>query len=472
MTRDEAAAGSSPLPPSPASFRDPSGRVYLGADAVYRTIGEGFIENWHLAESSGFLAEAVTRGRLCPFETVTPFPGSRATLKIPRLPFISYPYEWCFSQLKDAALLTLELLREADARGLTLKDASAYNIQFQGPAPIFIDHLSFEKAEAGRPWGGYLQFCRHFLGPLALQACRGSLCGRLSALWMDGLPLDFVVELLPRRTWLSPWLLIHLHLHRRMQRKHQDARRSAEAARAVRLGSKGIARLADSLTAAVEGLKPSARKTEWGEYYQDTNYTPAGAEDKARQVAAVAAAHPGRLAVDLGSNTGVFSRLLAAHFNLVLAVDLDHQAVENQYLRLKTGGPANILPLLQDMANPTPSLGWGEEERDSFSRRVRADFLSALALVHHLVFSAGIPLAKVAEYFARLLDDGGRLLLEFVPLEDSQVRRLLAARENIFPKYNLEGCLEAFGRHFFLESRRSILDSERTLLVLRKRRSA
>jgi ribosomal protein L11 methylase PrmA len=464
------AASGFPPPLAPASFRDPSGRVYLGPDAVYRTIGEVFIGHW--SEASGFAAEAAARGWLCPYETIAPFPGSRLTLKVPRLPFISYPYEWCFSQLKDAALLTLELLREADARGLTLKDASAYNVQFQGSAPIFIDHLSFEKAEAGRPWAAYLQFCRHFLGPLALLAYRGHLGGRLSALWSDGPPLDVIVDLLPWRTWLSPWLLIHLHLHRRVQRGCQDARRSAASARAVRLGEGGISRLAASLIAAVEGLPPPARKTEWGAYYQDTNYTPAGAEDKARLVSEAAASHPGALALDLGANTGRFSRLLAPHFTTVLAADLDCQAVDNHYLHLKAKGPANVLPLMLDLANPTPALGWAEEERDSFARRVKADFLSALALLHHLVFSAGIPLAKVADYLARLLNDAGCLLLEFVPLEDSQVRRLLAARENVFPEYHLQGCLEAFSRHFTLESRHAIRESSRTLLVWRKRSQA
>jgi len=470
--KDEAGYNDFLPPPAPASFRDPSGLVYQGTDAIYRTINDTFMDHWRLMESSGFAAHAVARGLLCPYETTAPLPGSRMTLKAPRLPFISYPCEWGFSQLKDAALLTLELLREADARGMILKDASAYNVQFQGTTPIFIDHLSFEKAEAGRPWAAYLQFCRHFLGPLALLAYRGHFCGWLAALWIDGPPLDLIADLLPLRTWFSPWLAIHIHLHRRMQRKHQDARRSAEKARAVRLDSGGIARLAASLIAAVEGLKPPAQKTQWGAYYQDTNYTPAGIEDKARVVAAAAAAHPGALALDLGANTGFFSRLLAPHFTTVLAVDLDAQAVENHYLHLKAKGPANILPLMQDLSNPTPSLGWAEEERDSFSRRAKADFLSALALTHHLVFSAGIPLPQIADYFARLLNDAGRLLLEFVPLEDSQVQRLLAARENVFPDYHLQGCLDAFSRLFTLEARHTVRDSLRTLLVLRKRSSA
>lgn len=454
--------------PDPASFRDPSGQVFVGDDYVCRTIDKSFIKVWSLVKESGFLSRAAEKKLLLEHEDIPPLGNSAASIKAVRLPFISYPYEWSFSQLKDAALLTLELLKCSESYGLMLKDATAYNVQFEGVRPVFIDHLSFEELEPGRPWVAYLQFCQHFLGPLALMHYCGHDCGRFSEFWINGIPLEVSSSLLPARTWLSPWLLIHIHLHRRMQKKHQDARKSAQAAKNIRLDPKAIQKLAESLAAAVEALSPPSFPTEWGDYYNDTNYSTEGNLDKSRIVEESARVHGGGLALDLGANTGMFSRLVSPYFRQVIAADIDRLAVDIHYRHLKKNGPDNILPLVLDLSNPSPPLGWGEEERASFSGRCHMDFMTALALIHHLVFTAGIPMYKIAEYFSKLLRPGGVLLLEFVPLEDSQVQRLLAARSNVFPDYNLQGCLDAFKGRFSLISRHEIKDSLRTMLVLER----
>ena len=450
---------------SPGSFRDPSGTVYLAEDRVLRTVQPVFMEHWNHAEKSGFFADAMQQGKLFPFTEIAPLEGSWKTLEVERLPFISYPYEWSFGQLKDAALLTLDLMQLAIKHGLILKDASAYNIQFYNGKPVFIDHLSFEIRRASEPWAAYLQFCKHFLAPLALMCYRDVRCGKMLSLWIDGLPLDMVSSLLPWKTRLIPLLQLHLHTHAKMQQRHADARLAAGKIKQIALSENTVPKLCESLRMAIEAMQLPKLSTQWGDYYSDTNYSREGAEEKARLVRQVAQGG-GTLALDLGANTGLYSRILAEYFDAVIASDLDYLAVEKMYAALKQEKNRAILPLVLDLSNPSPGVGWASEERESFQSRCKADLLSALALIHHLVLGAGIPLEKVAHYFASLQRQGGTLILEFVPWEDSQVQRLMAARQNVFPNYTLEGCIAAFtDANFILREQFSITDSLRTLLI-------
>lgn len=456
------------LTPAPGSFRDPSGFVFLGADAAYRTINKEIQNDWELMTDSGFTQSSIEKGLLLPFEECPPLPGSWKTIRSPRLQIITYPYEWCFSQLKDAALLTLSMLQEALRHGLALKDATAFNVQFDGVAPIFIDHLSFEARKPDKPWVAYLQFCRHFLAPLALLHYRGGNASRLSSLWVEGLPLDFISSLLPFRSRFSLSLQIHLHMHARFQNKHSDARKSAEAVKKLKVKPDTLEKLCQSLRYAVEDLRLPEQKTEWGDYYTDTNYSAVAAKIKAEIVAATARENPGSLALDLGANTGEYSQLLARHYEQVAAADVDFVAVERHYRKLTKSGKVNITPMLLDLTNPSPGLGFNNEERSSFAERFQADMVTALALIHHLTLGSGIPLSRVASCFNRLLRPGGTLVLEFPPFEDSQVQRLMAARTCVFADYSLEGCLAAFGKFFHLESKHAIGDSCRTILVFKK----
>jgi len=451
---------------SPASFRDPSGTVYFTENHVLRTIQPVYAEHWDFAEKSRFFAEAIRQGKLLPFTETSPLEESWKTLEIERLPFISYPYEWSFGQLKDAALLTLDLMKLAMKHGLVLKDASAYNVQFYNGKPVFIDHLSFEVRRIKEPWTAYLQFCKHFLAPLALMCYLDIRCGKMLSLWVEGLPLDMVSSLLPWKTRFSPLLQLHIHTHARMQQHHADARLAADKVKQISLNESAVPKLCESLRMAIENMQLPAFSTQWGNYYCDTNYSREGAEEKSRLVRQVAASCPGALSVDLGANTGLYSRILAEYFRTVIASDMDYLAVEKMAASLKQEGNSTILPLVLDLSNPSPGIGWASEERESFQNRCKADLISALALIHHLVQGAGIPLGKVACYFASLLRQGGTLILEFVPWEDSQVQRLMAARQNVFTDYTLDGCIGAFQEEgFILQKQFSLTDSLRTLLV-------
>jgi len=454
------------------SFRDPAGYVFADGDEILRTVNPVYEPHWRAAEESGLFRDAVKAGWMTPFAERPPVPGAWKTVSTERVPFISYPYEWCFGQLRDAALLTLDLQDLAIDRGMTLKDASAYNAQFHKGRPVFIDLLSFERREEGEPWTAYRQFCMHFLAPLALTAKVDLRCGVWSKLWVDGIPLALAAKTLPVSARFRPGLLWHLFLHARMEARHGDARRSAAKARAVHVSRTTVKGIVDHLRGTIRGLRLPGAKTEWGDYYSDTNYTSEAADFKLAYVAQTAEAlRGGRLAVDLGANTGRYSRALAGHFSLVLAADIDPLAVERHYaaLRADPKAPPNVLPLVLDLGNPSPALGWACRERDSFDQRCRADLLTALALIHHLVITAGIPLARVAEYFARLLGPGGTLILEFVPKGDSQIERLLAARKDVFDDYSPEGLRRAFAPYFEDAEPASIPGSMRTLHRFRRK---
>jgi len=455
--------------PVGGSFRDPSGRVYLCEDHIQRTIQASYAPHWEAMLSNGFAHEAVQSGLLLEYSETEPVENSWKNLKIPKLPYITYPYEWTFSQLKDAALHTLKIMKLALEHGLILKDATAYNIQFIGAQPVFIDHLSFEIRDSRAPWAAYLQFCKHFLTPLALMKHVSPDCGKFSSLWIDGVPLDFASTLLPCKTLFSPSLQIHIHQHARMQKKYGDAGQSAHKAKTLRMKENSVPNLCETLRMTIENLSLPARKTEWVDYYEDTNYTERAAADKMDFVRKTAGAHKGKLAVDLGANTGTYSQLLAGSYGCVLAADVDYMAVEKHYLMLKEEGNRIIIPLVLDLSAPSPAIGWALRERNSFNERCQADFITALALIHHLVFAAGLPLDKTAEYFHHLLTYDGLLVLEFVPQEDSQVQRLLAARNNFYPTYSIQTCIAEYSRYFDLLEQHRIEESLRTILVFKKK---
>jgi ribosomal protein L11 methylase PrmA len=456
-----------------ASYRDPSGFVYTRDGALYRQVNRVFQERYQAFLDSGLYAELVEGRLLVPHREVSldlaASPNAVAVLAPERVPFISYPYEWSFGQLRDAALLTLELQERALARGLTLRDASAYNVQFVAGRPLFIDTLSFEPREPGAPWAAYRQFCEHFLVPLALMS---RVDVRLSALLrthLEGIPLDLGSRMLPRGTWLRPGLLFHVHLHAMAQRRYADrgggAVQDAEPSAASRRGISPTAAtgLVRSLRSAIQSLDWTPAGTEWADYTQDNNYSTAAAESKRQAVLELVRGLEARTAWDLGANTGEYSRAARQVVPSVIAFDIDPAAVERNYRRVKAENETGIQPLLLDLTNPSPSLGWAHRERQSLAERGPADVLLALAVVHHLAIGHNLPLERVAGFLARV---GRNLVIEFVPKSDSQVRRLLRDRADIFPDYTREGFEAAFRRHFRIERAVPVAESERTLYLM------
>lgn len=394
-------------------------------------------------------------------------PGAVAIIRPRIVDFVSYPYEWSFSQLKDAALLTLQLQNLALDSGMRLKDASAYNIQFDAGRPVLIDSLSFEVAEATEPWPAYRQFCEHFLAPLALIAHRDARCGLLLREFIDGIPLDLATTLLPGRTRLNLGLASHLHLHAGAQRRAARAAPAAEEApkQERRISATGQRALLDSLRRTVQGLRwePSGH---WAGYATTTSYSEAATASKGEIVREMLTAVGGRTAWDVGANTGVYSALAAEAGYRVIAWDQDAGSVEAHWRRVRGGANPAILPLILDLANPSPALGWGLEERRSFLDRGEPDVIMALALVHHLAIGNNVPLLGVARLFARMAPNA---IVEFVPKEDPMTRHLLSARRDVFEGYTIDGFRAAFGERFEIVRETPIADSPRTLFLLSRR---
>ncbi len=450
------------------SFRDPSGFVFRRDGAVYRQVNEAGREHYEALTASGLYDALVRDGLLIAHDEVDPAlapqAGAWKVLKPSPVPFISYPYEWCFSQLKDAALATLAIQKRAFEHGASLRDASAFNIQFVAGRPLLIDTLSFERYREGEPWTAYGQFCRHFLAPLALMSTVDARLAKLLSVHLDGVPLDLASRLLPRRTRWRPSLLMHVHLHARSQRRHErDEKIETRGRRVSRLGFQGIV---DSLESAVKRLGWEPTGTEWADYYGRTNYTDEALAAKERLVEAFLDRLGPKTVWDLGANTGRFSRLAAAHGAMTVAADADPAAVERAWLDVKARGETRVLPLVVDLTNPTPAIGWENAERASFVERGPADAAFALALVHHLVIGNNLPLGAVARFFARAAK---ALVVEFVPKSDSQVKRLLATREDIFPEYTREGFERAFDASFEIETSAGVPGTERTLYLMRRR---
>jgi hypothetical protein len=454
---------------SGASFRDPSGFLFVRDGTLFRQVNQSYRATFDQLEQSGLYAELVEAGLLIPhaLADVAPAEPKAAALVLRPDPvaFISYPYEWSFSQLQDAALATLDIQQQALARGLSLKDASAYNIQFHRGRPVLIDTLSFEIYREGDPWVAYRQFCQHFLAPLALMSRRDIRLGQLLRLSIDGVSLDLAVRLLPWKARLNFGLLTHLYLHAASQRRFAGAEvRTARGTR--RVSRTGFLGLIDNLRRTVAGLRWDPGRTDWAEYGTMHNYSPAALEAKRRLIAEnLERARPSSL-WDLGANTGVFSRLASERGIATISFDVDPSAVETNYRSVRASGEANLLPLLIDLTNPSPAQGWHHAERLSLKQRGPADAVMALALVHHLAIGNNVPLPQVASFLADL---GRWVIIEFVPKSDSQVKRLLAARDDIFSDYNVEGFERAFSGAFELRRHEPIAESERTLYLWEKR---
>ena len=443
----------------PGSFRDRDSRVVVAQDAVYRVLSEQGADDWRALAGSPLFERLTSEGSLVGTEEVAletigataaeVLPsGAEAVLRHERIPFVSYPYEWTFGMLRDAALLTLDLELSTLDAGLTLKDATPYNVQFRGAAPVFIDVGSFERQREGEPWVGYRQFCMQFLYPLLLQAykdipfqpwLRGSI---------DGITPSEAVRFFTLRDRLRRGVLSHVALHARLERRYEqrEGGEVKEELRKANFKTELIKANVQRLRKLVSKLSWKAGDTAWTNYRQECTYSDADAERKADFVrSAVSSAKPG-LVWDMGANDGAYSRIAAEHAEYVVAVDLDHATVEALDRGLCTDGEDRILPLVANLADPSPGLGWRGLERRPLEDRGTPDLALALALVHHVSITANVPVAEFLDWLAEL---DAELVIEFPTREDPMVRKLLSGkREGSNSDYELPVFERLLGERF------------------------
>ena len=454
-----------------ASWRDPFGFVYRRDGVLLRQINRPAESDWRAAQETGLLDTLQRAGMLighepAPLDWAADTSIALDVVRPEPVPFISYPYEWTFGQLKAAALLTLRIQAEATALGLELRDASAYNVQFIGSHPVFIDTLSFRRASPGAPWIAYRQFCEHFLAPLALMANRDVRLGGLLRDHLDGVPLDLAASLLPGRTRLNLGLGSHIHLHARAQRRHAGRPEAATEVAARSMSPTRQAALHDSLRRLVEGLDWTPAGTEWAEYGIDSSYDDADARAKDEVVKQLLADVAPPVVWDLGANNGRYSAIAATTAQRVVALDIDPAASERHWRDLVARNETRVLPILQDLANPSPGIGWDARERRSLFDRAEGATLLGLALVHHLAIGRNVPLPMLSATLARL---GDRLVIEWVPKHDPMVKRLLATREDVFPDYTTMGFEGALSRDWRIERSTRVGETARTIYEATRR---
>ncbi len=436
---------------------------------MYRQVNQCYKEDFDSLIGTGLFQQLVSEGILIPHEeTNLELAATADAYKVLRpelVEYISYPYEWSFSQLKDAALLTLRLQKTALEYNMSLKDCSAYNIQFHQGKPVFIDTLSFERCREGEPWVAYRQFCQHFLAPLALMSQVDIRFSQLLRIYLDGIPLDLASSLLPLSCRCKLGLLLHIHLHARSQ-KYFAGKKIKPSHRPVT--RKAMLGLVDNLKSTVSKLNWRLPKSTWIDYYQSSsNYVSESFQHKAALVVEfLEEIHPkpGRV-LDLGANTGFFSRISSAQGISTISLDMDAACVERNYQECIRNRETKILPLLMDLTNPSPGIGWIHQERASWMSRGSFDAVFALALIHHLAIANNIPFSRCAEFFDIL---GRFLIIEFVPKVDSQVQLLLSTRKDIFPNYTQEEFERVFGKYFVIIRATKMEQTERVLYLMKR----
>ncbi len=435
---------------------------------MYRHIDKRYKEDFEFFINSGLYNKLVSLGYIVSYDEVSVSdPSAKTAWKVIRpqqIPFISYPYEWCFSMLKDAALLTLQIQKIALEHGMSLKDASAFNVQFLNGRPIHIDTLSLEQYKVGKPWVGYKQFIEHFLSPLSLMGMVDVRLNRLSSVFLDGIPVDLTARLLPLKSRLNLSFLIHIYAHANTQKKYAN-KKLGKTLEKNAVSRRSLLGLLDNLESTVKKLKWSPKGTQWHDYYEEdkNNYKSQSMQHKADLVRKFLKKTKTNTVWDMGANTGFFSNIAVKTGATVLSFDNDYGALEKNYRDLLKNKEKHILPLFCDMTNPTPSVGWENEERQALFKRGPADTVLALALIHHLSISHNVPFVFLASCFSKM---GKYLIVEFVDKKDSQVQILLANREDIFPNYTKSDFEQAFLQHFVIKDVVAIKGSKRTLYLM------
>jgi SAM-dependent methyltransferase len=456
----------------PGSFRDRTATVFYHRGDVFRGLTERAHRQWQALSTTDFYRRYVLNGGLVQTRQVDPstvLPSEHqrwtAVLRHARVPFVSYPYEWPFGMLKDAALLQIDLLLAALDEGMTLKDATPFNIQWNGTAPVFVDVASFERWVRGELWVGYRQFCQMFLYPLFLQAYRDVPYHPWLRGSLEGIEAETCRRMMSARDFLRRGVLTHVYLQARAQAAWRASTRDIRAElRATGFGTTPIENNARRLRRLVAGLRWKRGASRWSEYGSCTHYKPEDAARKRDFVREVVHLRDWPLVWDLGANLGTFSRIAAERANYVVAIDADHLAVERLYQQLKVENSRTILPLVGDLADPSPDLGWRNRERRQLAERGRPDLVLCLALVHHMVIDSHVSLSELLDWLAGL---GADLIIEFVTRDDPIVARLLHNRDDQHADYTLEAFDRELALRFGVHKREPLSSGTRVMYYAR-----
>lgn len=449
----------------PSSFKDPSGFVFESGGTIYRQVNQYYAAQYRQLIDSGLYKQLVSHQRLIAHEelaeNMTNTPEWYITLQPEPVQYITYPYEWCFEQLQDAALLTLTVLKTSLQHGMILKDATPYNIQFHKGRPVFIDTLSFDTYDPKQPWIAYRQFCQCFLFPLYMEHYLKTDIQRILSTYIDGIPVDFVAKLLPLKSRLSLGVWLHVYLQHTASTSTRGNKQTAG------FSKKKLLDVISHLTNIITNFPNNKTyTTTWSNYYEDTILSKEYLAGKEKIVRAFIQNSTARSVLDLGANDGYFSRLFASHPMQVIATDADNRCISRLYQEVKKNNIENILPLILDIANPSPAIGFHNQERAAFHDRIKTDLVAALALVHHLVIGKNISLPVLADYFNSIAPE---LIIEFVPKEDEKVQHMLKTRPDTFPDYTISVFENLFLQYFEVISKKEVPGTHRILYHMKRK---
>ncbi len=454
------------------SFRDRTSRVLIHKDRIFRTLDQSALQEWRHVSKQDFYKENVRRQNIINSEE-----RSFSALDIPehlnhqwdallehdRIPFISYPYEWSFEMLKDAALLHLDLLGQALSSDIVLKDSTPYNIQWQGSSPIFIDTASFIKLPDGAAWSGYRQFCELFLFPLMLQSYKGIPFQPWLRGSIEGIEASDLRKAMSLRDLFRPGVLMHVVLQAKLQDRYNNSLNDAQQTlKKAGFNKELIIHNVVNLKRLINKLQWKQSRSTWSNYINEHNYSNKDMEEKKSFVRKITSSNKYNMVWDLGCNTGTFSQIAAEKAEHVVAVDYDPLTIDHLYRSLKDAGNTRILPLVGNLADPSPGIGWRNMERKPLLERGNPDLVMGLALIHHLVIGANIPLDDAIHWFAEL---GGDLLIEFVDKKDSMTQKLLANKDDHYSDYTQSNFEQLLAEHFSKVDKKPLESGTRTLYL-------
>ncbi|MDG1778357.1 MAG: class I SAM-dependent methyltransferase [Flavobacteriaceae bacterium] len=451
-----------------ASFRDPSGYLFYDQAVLRRSIQPIYFPQYAALKERGFFDSLIQKKLLIP-HTETSISDEEIIITPEKIPFVTNPYEWSFEQYKQAALLTLKIQNYALSKGFILKDASAYNVTFHMGKPTFIDTLSFDFYREDTPWRAYKQFITHFLGPLVLAKYHGAEMLKMMQTHIDGLPIQLISSLLPSKTRLNSILYPNIHLLAKMERKYSDDYKNE--AKSGNLSKKAHENILTSLYDYISKLKQNNR-SEWGDYYSKTNYNSKAFLNKKKLVKDWVLQLKTNSLIDIGGNDGTFARTVIKDVANILVTDIDSNAIDLCYNKVRENDEVNLLPFVCDILQPPAGIGFCNTERESLIKRLinfSPDVTLALALIHHLTLSGNVPFEKSAAFFASFSKN---LIIEFPKREDSWVKSLLIRKRefiNHFDFYDQDNFEAKFGIYFILVHKVKIEGTHRIMYLYKKK---
>ncbi len=404
---------------------------------------------------------------MLPHDAVDPLPDSAGAYRILKPRQIgrwTYPCEWSFGQLKEAALVTLRINLAALEAGMLLKDATPQNVQFVDGKAVWIDTLSFETLAAGAPWTAFRQFCTQLLYPLLLAHYLPAFSPGLLAAQPDGFSAEWTASVLPRRARWNLSNRLYVYLPASLERK--AGQQTEQAARQVSPAS--IRRNLDHLYRRIEALKPANPATDWERYYRETILSDRYLQAKEAQIGAwLEEARPDSV-LDLGCNTGIFSLLAAKSGCPVTAVDSDTACIDRLFLQVRAQNIPGLVALVADLTHPLAGGGWGGREWKPLLERLAGHHtVFALALIHHLALAKNVPLPFIAALLHQLCTQAA--VVEWIPKSDPKAQELLRYRADVFDGYDQAAFEASLAAHFVTVRTEPVAGSERILYFLQKR---